>query len=259
MNLLMEFFGDRQLSEISEELVEEYKVWRKGQRKKSHGEGAPKGATINRELKLLSRVCKYAVKRGYLREDPTRNVEYYREKQEKITVISKKDFYERFLPHCNSRNQYAMTEFYDFAFRTGTRRSEITGLKWSEVDFQAGHIAFIDTKNGEVKYFPMTKYIREILERLYETRISEYVFPNNGGGRRADVRTAFKMTLKRAGLPEMRLHDLRHSFVAMCASMGMAWEQTSALTGHKTYAAYRRYEHLFETEQKRLLERWDEP
>jgi integrase len=57
----------------------------------------------------------------------------------------------------------------------------------------------------------------------------------------------------------MRVHDLRHSFVSGCASMGMTWEQTSELTGHKSYAMYLRYKHLFRSEQKRLLERWDDP
>jgi integrase len=59
-------------------------------------------------------------------------------------------------------------------------------------------------------------------------------------------------------IPDMRFHALRHSFVAACASRDMTWEQTSALTGHKTYATYLRYKHLFEKEQKRLLERWDD-
>lgn len=258
MNWLEQFFGEFELADISEEAIEEYKMWRKKQRKKSHGQGAPKGATINRELKVLSKVCKIAVKRGYLREDPTRTVEYYREKQEKIQIISKHDFYERFLPHCNARDRYATKELYDFAFRTGARRSEITGLKWTEVEFQNDRIAFLDTKNGEVRNFPMTRYLKEMLARLHETRISEYVFPGQEGKRRADVMTAFKKTLERAGLPDMRFHALRHSFVAACASMGMTWEQTSALTGHKTYAMYLRYKHLFEKEQKRLLERWDD-
>jgi integrase len=104
----------------------------------------------------------------------------------------------------------------------------------------------------------MTRYLKEMLARLHERRISEYVFPGQEGKRRADVRTAFKKTLERAGLPDMTFHALWHSFVAACASMGMTWEQTSALTGHKTYAMYLRYKHLFEKEQKRLLERWDD-
>lgn len=104
----------------------------------------------------------------------------------------------------------------------------------------------------------MTGYLKTMLGRLHETMISGYVFPGQEGRRRADVRTAFKKTLKRAGLPDMTFHALRHSFAAACASKGMSWEQTSALTGHKTYAAYLRYKHLFEKEQKRLLEQWDD-
>jgi len=258
---LMRFFeeiGLEPLTEISEDVIEDYKAWRKRLEKKSSGRGKPKGATINRELKLLSKICKHAVKRGYLREDPTKRVEYYKEPQTKFSVISRKDFMERFLEHCNPRNLFATTEFFDFSFRTGARFSEVTGLKWEQdVDFGTGQIVFQDTKNDEVKYFPMTEYLREMLERLHETRISEYVFPNRKGDRRKDVRGAFKNTLIRAGLRCMRVHDLRHSFVSACASMGMSWEQTAELTGHKSYAMYRRYKHMFQSEQKELLEGWD--
>ena len=55
----------------------------------------------------------------------------------------------------------------------------------------------------------------------------------------------------------MTFHGLRHSFVAVCVSRGVTWEKTSSLTGHKTYATYLRYKHLFEKEQKLLLERWN--
>jgi integrase len=250
--------GIAQLTEITADLIEDYKAWRKMREKKSSGRGKPKGATINRELKLLSKICKYAVKRGYLREDPTKGLEYYKEPQASFKVISRKEFKERFLAHCNPRGQYATTEFFEFSFRTGARFSEVTGLRWDEdVDFEAGQIVFRDTKNNEVKYFPMADPLRVMLKCLHETRISGYVFPNRKGGRRKDARGAFANTLKRAGLPRMRVHDLRHSFVSGCASMGMTWEQTSELTGHKSYAMYLRYRHLFPSEQKRLLERWD--
>ena len=55
----------------------------------------------------------------------------------------------------------------------------------------------------------------------------------------------------------MTFHGLRHSFVAVCVSRSVTWEKTSSLTGHKTYATYLRYKHLFEKEQKLLLERWN--
>ena len=258
MKWLERFFGKMELIDISEGLIEDYKVWRKRQKKKSCGKGNPKGSTINRELKLLSRVCKYALKRDYLREEPTRKIDYYKEKPVKVTVISKKDFEERFLPNCNARNRYATRELFEFGFRTGARLGEITGLKWEDVDFDNGHIAFMDTKNNEAKIFPMSDYLRKLLERLYDTRISEYVFPHGNGNKRQEVRAAFKNTLERAGLPRMHFHELRHSFVSVCASMGMTWEQVSELTGHKTYAMFRRYKHLFHKEQKKLLDRWDE-
>jgi integrase len=142
--------------------------------------------------------------------------------------------------------------------RTGARLSEATGLKWEDLDFERGDILFQDTKNGEDRRFPITDYLRVMLERLYGTRISGYVFPGPDGKRRKDVRTAFDNTLKRAGLPPMCIHELRHSFISVCAQMGMTWEQISEFTGHRSYATYKRYKHLFEKEQRKLLERWDD-
>jgi integrase len=250
--------GIEDLTSITEAVIEDYKVWRKRRKKSSSGPGRPSGATVNRELKLLSKICKYAVKRGYLREDPTKAIEYYKEKPAKRKAIDRKTWEDKFPANCNPGNLYATTEFFDFLMRTGARFSEVTGLTWEDVDFEKGDILFRDTKNGEDRQFPMTDYLRAMLGRLYKTKISEYVFPGPEGKKRKDARKAFDNTLKRAGLPRMCIHELRHSFVSACASMGMTWEQTSALTGHKSYAMYLRYRHLFPSEQKRILERWDE-
>jgi len=73
------------------------------------------------------------------------------------------------------------------------------------------------------------------------------------------VRSGFQAALKRAGLPHMRFHDLRHSFVTNCAEKGISWDKTSLITGHRSYQMYQRYRHFFDRSAREVVESFKAP
>lgn len=88
---------------------------------------------------------------------------------------------------------------------------------------------------------------------------SEYVFPNRDGSKRQTALEGFKGVLKRAGLPHMRFHDLRHSFVSICADKGISWDKTSLITGHRSYQMYQKYRHFFDHSAREVVDSFEAP
>lgn len=111
-----------------------------------------------------------------------------------------------------------------FAWETGWRRGEIFGLRWSDVDLEAGVIYLSDTKNGEIRQLPFGD--SEVLARIIrEQRASASAFELRGGRRVEHVfhyagrylpeglKRSWKAACRRAGLETRLFHDLRRSFI----------------------------------------------
>jgi integrase len=127
---------------------------------------------------------------------------------------------------------------------TGARRSEIVGLRWSYVDVERRCLHLPDSKTGAKVIF-LSPPALELLTRLPRDTANPFVFP----GKRAasgivGVDKIWFRVRAAAGLPDVRLHDLRHSFASMAAGGGLSLPVIGALLGHKHAATTARYAHL---------------
>ena len=121
-------------------------------------------------------------------------------------------------------------ELYYLDLATGLRRGELLGLKWTDVDFQHGALKIqraISRQNGKVVEAPLkTKNAYRTLPlsadavsilKVQKCKVgnSEWVFPSPAGGPMSpdSVLHMLQRVLKRAGLPRIRFHDLRHPYV----------------------------------------------
>ena len=121
-------------------------------------------------------------------------------------------------------------ELYYLDLATGLRRGELLGLKWLDVDFDRGVLKIqraISRQNGRVEETPLkTKNacrtlplsadaIDVLKAQKNKTGGSEWVFPSPTGGPMSpdSVLHMLQRVLKRAGLPRIRFHDLRHPYV----------------------------------------------
>jgi integrase len=145
------------------------------------------------------------------------------------------------------------------------RRGEVLGLKWDDVDFEhrclyiRRTVSRIGGKMGVVERPPKSKAGRRVLplpdfviavlhreqKRQEECKAilgakwkdGGYVFPNSVGGyyHESSVRERFKRLLKRAGLPDIRFHDLRHSAATFLLAMGVNPKEVQELLGHSSF------------------------
>ena len=93
---------------------------------------------------------------------------------------------------------------------TGCRRSEILDLKWDDVDRTAGELRLRDAKAGP-RMVPLTAPVGKVLEGIPRSPEGPWVFPGgNGRGRLGSLSYYWEAVRERAGLDDVRIHDLRH-------------------------------------------------
>jgi integrase len=133
-------------------------------------------------------------------------------------------------------------------YHTGVRLGELKRIQWSQVDLDGGFISLNpgETKNGQGRMVPILDGdMRNHLERAREER-SEY-FPNcpwvfNRLGKPIrDFRGSWETACKRAGVPELKFHDLRRSAVRNMRRAGVPQVVRMKISGHKTDSMERRY------------------
>lgn len=127
---------------------------------------------------------------------------------------------------------------------TGCRRSEILGLKWEYVDFDNYCLRLPDSKTG-AKVVPLSSPAIEVLNKVPRLASNPYVCPGIKPGRQlVGLPRAWRRIRLRAGLEDLRLHDLRHSFASIGAAAGLGLPIIGALLGHTQAQTTKRYAHL---------------
>jgi integrase len=131
-----------------------------------------------------------------------------------------------------------------FLALTGARRSEVLSLRWDYVDFEEVRLNLPDSKTGK-KAIPLNAAALAVLAALPRIVGNPHVFPGGkDDGHIVDLKRPWMLVRKRAGLGDVRLHDLRHSFASLGAGSGMGLPVIGALLGHKEARTTQRYAHL---------------
>lgn len=247
---LKDLFGDKYIEDIEEkDVLDAYAIWVK---KTSF-------STANKALSLFSsfwdwcELYKY-VPRG---SNPCKYVKKGSNKVFKPTVLDL-DGYKKLFQWLdngiNKKNQNHPRLFRALKVLalTGCRCSEITDLEIDEVALEEKKLHLKDSKTGARDVKLADAAVEEIRIALEETKRlkSKYVFPGLKDSNKpiTNVRKPFEWALKQAGLPHMRIHDLRHSFITMGANMGENMNALKDAAGHSRLTTTEHYTHLADTQ-----------
>lgn len=129
---------------------------------------------------------------------------------------------------------------------SGCRRNEIAALKWSEVDFDRGLLVFDDTKTGR-SLRPLGAPAVALLEALRKGAApeAEFVFPaERGDGFYQGTKKVWPEVIKRAKLPGVTPHTLRHTIGGTAGSAGEAILMIGAILGHANARSTHIYAHV---------------
>lgn len=140
------------------------------------------------------------------------------------------------------------------ALETALRKSEIQTLTRQQIDLTKRLFYLPETKNGTVRMVPLTKPATKVLFEAMSNPINsadgEFVFegeatdPVTGQRKPYDSTEAWKIVRKRAGLIDLRFHDLRHEAVSRLVDVGLGDQEVAAISGHKSLQMLKRYTHL---------------
>ena len=240
---LKAYFGNRPLKSLTPDVVEGFLTHRRkvgNQAPEESRKGKPlSNSTINRDLGILKCIVNRAVFNGLLEKNPMQKVRAFKEVSRDRTLTPEE--YQALLTQCSPR----LRNIVQLAYWTGMRKGEILGLKWDQVDLKNKviNLAAEDTKTQEKREIPLTDELAGILERTPRTLGSPYVF-NHQGERIIDVKTAFLNARRAAGLGDFRFHDLRHCAVTNLRKAGVNDSVIMSISGHKTYAMFKRYNRI---------------
>ena len=127
---------------------------------------------------------------------------------------------------------------------TGCRRNEILGLRWEDLDFEAGEMRLTDSKTG-ARVVPLPSAAAKVLEGLSRVPGNPWVFPGRKkGDRQHNINDSWCRLRERAGLDGVRLHDLRHSYASRALALGESLSMIGELLGHRKVQTTARYAHL---------------
>jgi len=140
-----------------------------------------------------------------------------------------------------------LREIIIFALNTGMRQGEILALQWQDVDFARGTLIVMKSKNRERRTIPLNSIVFELLV-VKQAACSAKDGPvfMTGLGNLLKVRylvRAFMKARERAGIPDFRFHDLRHTFATRLVQKSVDLYKVQQLLGHKTGVMTQRYAH----------------
>ena len=127
---------------------------------------------------------------------------------------------------------------------TGMRRSEVLDLKWKAVDFERSCLLLEDSKTGR-KRVPLAPPALQLLAAANECASNPYVcWGRRKRARLVGLQKVWERIREAAGIEEVRLHDLRHTFASFGAMEGIGLFLIGKVLGHKQTSTTERYAHI---------------
>jgi len=212
--------------------------------------------TATRTVGLLGGIMSFAIARQFRSDNPVHGVKRYTDRKGE-TFLSPAELGKIGAAlaslETEGANPSAVGIIRLLAF-TGARKSEISGLRWSEVDIERGYLRLGDSKTG-AKVIPIGAPACEVLAGVAAIEGSEFVFPaSSGDGHFQGVERVWQKVRTLAGFPTLRLHDLRHSFASVGLARGDALPIIGAILGHADVKTTSRYAHLADDPVKKAAD-----
>ncbi|WP_170601385.1 site-specific integrase [Ruegeria arenilitoris] len=211
----------------------------------------------NRTLGVLSKMFNLAEIWG-LRPDgsnPCRHVPKYRE-EKRERYLNQDELQRLGQVLAEVEQDGSESPFVVAAFRllilTGCRLREIQTLQWSFITDSGMELP--DTKTG-ARRIPLPQAARAVLSALPRLPDNPYVIAGAVPGHYVtDLQKPWRRIRARAGLPNVRIHDLRHTYASNAVSSGMPIQMVGRLLGHSQIQTTMRYAHLADDPVRRAAE-----
>lgn len=199
----------------------------------------------NRVIELLCTMFNKARDWGWQGENPAASVKAFRERKRERFLQGEElpAFFESLAREQNE----TVRDYVLVSLLTGARRANVQEMRWQEISWDRATwtIPAEQAKSGETMDVALSPVVLRILENRKATSTGEWVFPGRGRtGHLVEPKSAWKRILKRAGLQDLRLHDLRRTLGSWQAATGASLPIIGKTLGHKSLSATQIYARL---------------
>ena len=202
--------------------------------------------TVNRVFALLRAVINKAIRTHELQlPNPASGILFYKEKKRSRRLEPEElpRFFQAVLEEPNPD----IRDFILLLLYTGARKSNLLAMRWDAISFdrELWIIHAEESKTGEELPVVLTKQALEILSRRKSLVRGEYVFPGRrGAAHMMDPKVGWQRILSRAGIEDLRMHDLRRSLASFQIDTGTSIEVIQKTLGHGNKATTEIYARL---------------
>ncbi len=200
--------------------------------------------TANIVLKLLHVMFNKAINewRIWKGENPAHGIAKFPEQSRDRFIQS--DELPRFFQAVASEENETIRDYVLMSLLTGARRSNVLAMRWQDISFDRHEWRIPMTKNGEPQTVTLSAEVIEILNNRKSSDNTEFVFPGSGkSGHLEEPKKGWKRILARAGIDNLRIHDLRRTLGSWQAKTGASLAIIGKSLNHKnqnTTAIYAR-------------------
>ncbi len=230
-------FGSKKISAIDRKMIA---AWHSGLPAKGIT-----GSRANRIKALVSAVFGRAVEWGHMDSNPAQGVRNFPTQSRDRFLQS--DELPRFFQAVAAEPSAIIRDYILLSLLTGARRGNVVSMRWKDVNLSEGVWRIPMTKNGTPQNLPLSPDAVAILQARLEQAApgAEYVFPGDGkDGHLKEPRKGWERVLKRAGLEDLRLHDLRRTLGSWQAKTGASMVIIGKSLNHKSQQATAIYARL---------------
>ncbi len=190
--------------------------------------------TVNVHIRTLKAAFSKAVEWEYLKQNPFKGYKLLKVQQKPPRFL---------LPNQVKQVEAVIDkEEWLFIFRllvyTGMRIGEAVRLNWKDIDLERGIITVKKTKNFQSRVIPIHPKLKQELLKRYPA-VGKVI-----GYSRDHIEHKLKDYFRKAGFPELRVHDLRHTFASLMVMAGVDLKTVQELLGHTSYKTTEIYAHL---------------
>ncbi|NVK06964.1 MAG: site-specific integrase [Marivivens sp.] len=239
--------GDQKLADITSEDIDQWKLLQIND--------GYKPATVNKHSSMLNRMLNVAVHWNYLDRNPFHGIA--------IKKLPVGDHVQRFLTEseisrllgeCKRSSHPYLYLFAVTLLLTGARKSEWRLAKWRDVDLKNRELFVAVSKSGRSRKVMLSDDTLVVLEQVKQTTTElgqaispdSWIFPNPRTGKPyTSFHIAFDRARVAAALPQVRMHDLRHTYASLLINHGASIYEVQQLLGHHHISMTERYAHLF--------------
>lgn len=128
---------------------------------------------------------------------------------------------------------------------TGARLRELLDARWEHVDLERRSWLIPTSKTGKPRHVPLSAAAVAIVEALPRYKNCPWLVPNPDTLKPfVSIKHGWQEAIRRAKLPGLRLHDLRHSAASFMVNSGVDLFAVGKVLGHASYQSTQRYSHL---------------